>query len=268
MIEYPSFTLDVNQFGYYNTVEVSYNGGTVKESYEDLAQVFGEIVKKIEEPDMNKIEAQGAAKSRLATLLRDFGMEVQLEILHSSAILPGTFIRVANPLTKNEETYFVSGINLQQEPTTSLMCSLTLLYAPKNPEVSTIPEIAGGVSLGGLDAICQAQKTYGASIQNLCSSASCYVPGRGGDCWADSEWLYNQLEAAGIPARIMAYVGGGNTWSSRRHAWVQYNNGTTWTEFPYGQCGGHYGDTGAGTPYVIVSEGKGNVTGIMATTGY
>ena len=143
MMQYPSFTLDVNQFGFYNTVEINYSGGVVKESYEDLVAIYGEVVKKYDEPDKDKIGATLAAKSRLATLLRDFAMEIQMTTLHSGAMMPGTFCSAENPITHVRETYFISGINVTQTPTEAPKSSLVLLYAPSNPESPKIPEIAG-----------------------------------------------------------------------------------------------------------------------------
>ncbi len=42
-----------------------------------------------------------------------------------------------------------------------------------------------------------------------------------GDCSADSSWLYNQLNAAGISARIMGYANAPASSTWYRHAWVQ-----------------------------------------------
>ena len=143
-MEYPSFVMDVNQFGYANTVKVKYANGTVTEQYEDLVRVFGEVPKTFTKSNYNKTQAQAYAKSKLATLLRDFAMEIQVSALYSGNIQPGNFIKATNPITDNTETYYVSGVNISHSPTSTLKASLTLLYAPKNPEVSSIPEISGG----------------------------------------------------------------------------------------------------------------------------
>ena len=79
-----------------------------------------------------------------------------------------------------------------------------------------------------------------------------------GDCWADSIWLYNQLTAAGIQARIMGYVNDG-TGIGYRHAWVEINTGNGWQTWNYtGYNSQHYGDVGGGTPYVIIGPGNPN----------
>lgn len=267
MVKYPTFSLDVNQFGYYTVVEVKYKNGTVREKYEDLVAVFGEKVKKIDAPDLNKIQAQTKAKTVLATLLRDFGMEVRAEVLHSGALLPGTFCSIENPITKNREIYFINGINVSQSPDGPMMCSLTLLYAPKNPEVSAIPEIAGAKATGynnqTLDAIGYEEAKFG-SVQEVCSNARCYEELGKGDCWADSEWLYNHLNAAGIPARIIGNRGG--RWP--KHAWVEINLGNGWETYPYAKYGSkHVGiPSGVGTPFVLIPEGGTNAN--ILATGY
>lgn len=79
-----------------------------------------------------------------------------------------------------------------------------------------------------------------------------------GDCWADSTWLYDQLTAAGIQARIMGYVNDG-TGIGYRHAWVEINTGNGWQTWNYtGYNSQHYGDVGGGTPYVIIGPGNPN----------
>ncbi len=87
-----------------------------------------------------------------------------------------------------------------------------------------------------------------------------------GDCWADSTWLYDQLTAAGIQARIMGYVNDG-TGIGYRHAWVEINTGNGWQTWNYTDYHSqHYGDVGCGTPYVII--GPGNPNPNIESTGY
>ncbi len=87
-----------------------------------------------------------------------------------------------------------------------------------------------------------------------------------GDCWADSTWLYDQLTAAGIQARIMGYVNDG-TGIGYRHAWVEINTGNGWQTWNYpGYHSQHNGDNGYGTPYVLI--GPGNPNPDIGSTGY
>ena len=90
-----------------------------------------------------------------------------------------------------------------------------------------------------------------------------------GDCWADSQWLYNKLNAAGIPARIMGYVGGGTgVWYE--HAWVQYNIGNGWVNWNYVKYGSqHYGDGLGAASYVLIAASSKTVdVADMSATGY
>ena len=42
-LEDGSYELEVNEYGFYNTVKVNYKNGTITESYEDLVRVYGEV---------------------------------------------------------------------------------------------------------------------------------------------------------------------------------------------------------------------------------
>lgn len=87
-----------------------------------------------------------------------------------------------------------------------------------------------------------------------------------GDCWADSSWLYDKLTSAGIQARIMGYVDGGNG-VGYEHTWVEINTGNGWQTWDYtGYNSQHFGDIGAGTPYVLI--GPNNAPANIAGTGY
>lgn len=87
-----------------------------------------------------------------------------------------------------------------------------------------------------------------------------------GDCWADSEYLYDKLTAAGVPVRIMGYENRG-TGAGYRHAWIEINTGEGWQQWNYTKYhSAHYGDVGGGTPCVII--GPGNSTADILSTGY
>ena len=101
------------------------------------------------------------------------------------------------------------------------------------------------------------------------SSASVMAKVGYGDCWADAEWLYNKLNAAGISARIMGYVGGGTgVWY--RHAWVQINTGSGWVNWSYTKYGSqHYGDGLGAAAYVLIAASNKIVdVADMVATGY
>lgn len=116
-----------------------------------------------------------------------------------------------------------------------------------------------------LDSIGAEEAKY-ADVQNVCSDQYCFVNLGYGDCWADASWLYDQLEAAEIKARIMGYVGGGSgEWY--RHTWVRYYNGSSWVDWPYTSYGSqHHGD-GLGAPsYVLIDTGHSPAN--ILSTGY
>ena len=62
------------------------------------------------------------------------------------------------------------------------------------------------------------------------SSGSGWSSGKGtGDCWQNSNVLYNQLTASGTKARIIQY---GNSYSSN-HRSVEVWNGNSWVDYDY-----------------------------------
>ena len=87
-----------------------------------------------------------------------------------------------------------------------------------------------------------------------------------GDCWADSEWLYDQLNPAGVPARIMGYNNDGSG-IGYRHAWVEINTGNGWQSYDYGKYNSqHEGDLGTDTPIVLINAS--NTSADILSTGY
>jgi hypothetical protein len=118
-----------------------------------------------------------------------------------------------------------------------------------------------------IDSIGYAEAKY-EDIQGQ-SSASVMEKVGYGDCWADAEWLYNKLNAAGIPAQIMGYVGGG-TGSWYRHSWVRYYNGSTFVDWQYTKYNSqHYGDgLKAAAKVLIAASSKVVDVSAMIATGY
>ena len=140
-----SYELDLNQYGYYNTVYVKYKNGIVRKSYDDLVRVFDEIPITYNEP---KLDYQGAmlkAQAYLSAHIRDFGMELKATILHTGKIIPSTFIKLQNPLTMSEGLFFIQGTSIQwSSDNQTLICDLDLRFGPENPDGLEIPE--AGVS--------------------------------------------------------------------------------------------------------------------------
>jgi outer membrane protein assembly factor BamB len=87
-----------------------------------------------------------------------------------------------------------------------------------------------------------------------------------GDCWANSEWLYDKLNTAGIQAQIMGYVNGGYG-VGYRHAWVEIYTINGWQSWDYiGTNSQHYGNLVTGTPFVLISAS--NKKADILSTGY
>lgn len=136
-----SLEVDINQYGYYNTVIIKYKNGKLKRAFDDLVRVYGEIPITYEEPDLNREGAQLKAQAYLAAHVRDFGMEVRATILHTGKITVASFIKVQNPLTMSESLLYVYGQSIQWDAQgQTITCDLDLRYGPENPDGLEIPE--------------------------------------------------------------------------------------------------------------------------------
>ena len=94
------------------------------------------------------------------------------------------------------------------------------------------------------------------NVQGVCSHATCFVQLGYGDCWASSEWLYNQLAKHKLQARIMRYYRGYGC-SYPCHAWVQINLGSGWKNWDYKKFHSHHhGDVCGTASYVLIPPGK------------
>lgn len=140
-----SFEVDINQYGYYNTVIIKYKNGTLKRSFEDLVRVYGEIAITYKEPDLNYEAAQLKAQAYLAAHVRDFGMEVHATILHTGKITVSSFVKAQNPLTMSESLLYVYGQSIQWDAEgQTIVCDLDMRYGPENPDGLEIPEYGLG----------------------------------------------------------------------------------------------------------------------------
>ena len=149
-LEDESYELDVNQYGYYNTVKVEYKNGTITKSYDDLVKVFGVIAVTYKEPKLDYDAAMLKAQAYLSAHIRDFGMELRATILHSGKIVPGTFVKLKNPLTMTEGLFFVQGISVQwSADNQTLISDLDLRFGPENPDGLEVPEAGTSYSSSG-----------------------------------------------------------------------------------------------------------------------
>lgn len=263
-LEDGTYELDVNQYGYYNTVKVHYKNGIITESYQDLVQVYGEMIIEYDEKTLDKTSAQMKAKAYLAAHVRDFNMSIKANILWDGDIDIGDIVTLDNPLTlrdknhvevekRDPEYYFVKGKSIEWEGEGPLTGSLELTYGPESPESKDVPEVGttysksnsattSSVSINtALDEVGKmaAKKSY----SNACQSYDCMKSGGAGDCWAMSNFISCELKARNIDTKILEYV----TAYSDQHRSVQYKDSNgKWKNFPYRKYGVNsmFNDTG------------------------
>ncbi|MGZ7095786.1 MAG: hypothetical protein ACXVHU_04890 [Methanobacterium sp.] len=61
------------------------------------------------------------------------------------------------------------------------------------------------------------------------NSKASLLPTEGGDCWAMSEWLYENIEKTGVQCRIIQY----ETPLANNHRSVQIKSNGEWVDLPY-----------------------------------
>lgn len=143
-LEDGTYTLDVNEYGFFNTVNVVYSGGTITETYEDLVKVYGVMAKTYYDKTLTKSQAQAKAKAYLAAHVQEFGMEIKCSILHNPAIEIGDIVTLENPLTLRDavkkinkglpEYLFVRDMSISWDDGGPIMNDLVLSYSPEAPE--------------------------------------------------------------------------------------------------------------------------------------
>lgn len=258
-IEDGSFELDVNQYGYYNTVRVHYKNGVVTEDYEDLVSVFGTIAIDYYEPKIDKTTAQMKAKAYLAAHVRDFDMAMRATIVHDGDIEIGDIITIENPMTmRNEnralkkrdpEYYFVKGNSVSWEGGNLIKSDLDLRYGPESPEGKEIPEAGTQYSndkhskssgIAGKDleeALDEVGKKYSSiKYSGACQSASCAKQVWQADCYGMSDLLHCSLKALGVTTKIVQYPSSYSNSGTHRSVLYKDNNGK-WQDFPYKKYG-------------------------------
>ncbi len=260
-IEDGSFELDVNQYGYYNTVRVHYKNGVVVEDYEDLVSVFGTVAIDYYEPKIDKATAQMKAKSYLAAHVRDFDMAIRATILHDGDIEIGDIVTIDNPMTvrddirksegRDPEYYFVKGTSVSWEGNSYITCDLDLRYGAESPEGKEIPEAGTsysndkkgtGSGIGAkdlqsaLDEVGQKYHKFG--YCGDCQSASCTKKAKCGDCYGMSDLLACELQALGVETKIVQYPSPYSGSGTHRSVLYKDNNGK-WKDFPYRTYGFH-----------------------------
>ena len=177
-LEEDSYELDINQHGFYNTVYVKYNGGVVKETYDDFVRVYGEMSITYKDPKIDKKTAQMKAKAYLAAHLRDLEMTVNATILTEPEIDIGDIVTLDNPLTQPNynkklnkqppEYLFVKGVNTSWEGDSNISTDLEMQFSPTSPKKKEVPTAGvstgdGTTSGGGSGGVSGAFNSYGVS---------------------------------------------------------------------------------------------------------
>lgn len=247
-IEEGTYELDVNEYGFYNTVIVKYKNGSVKESYEDLVRVYGEVPITYDESKLDKTSAIMKAKAYLAAHIRDFEMTIKANILWDGDIDIGDIITIENPMTmrdkyrvetegRDPEYYFVMGKSVEWEGERPITGTLELRYGAESPEQKDVPETGASYSKSNgsvneaLAEVGNAYKSFG--YCHSCQTADCTKQQQCGDCWGMSDLLACELQSKGVSTKIVQYAA---IASNHRSVLYQDTDGT-WKDFPYREYG-------------------------------
>lgn len=243
-----SYELDIQDYGFYNTVEVKYANGTIKESMEDLVRVFGEVKITYDEPKIDKTTAIMKAKAYLAAHMRDFEVTVKADILHDGDIDIGDIVTLENPATMRNEIHnsrgedseflFVTGNSINWDNDGPIMNSIEMRFGPVSPDKKEVPEYgasySGDSSSGStgdvqsaLDAV--GNQWHGVGYSGACQTADCVRQQGRGDCWGVSDLIACELQAKGVKTKIVQYAA---IASNHRSVLYQDKDGT-WKDFPY-----------------------------------
>lgn len=252
-LEDGSYELNVDQYGFYNTVNVVYKNGVWKEQFSDLVDIYGEVSITYTHKNFTKEQAKQQAKTYLAAHLREFNMEINASILHDGSIDIGDIVTLENPLTlrdsrkNNSELLFVKGLGVSWEGDTPITCDLELQYAPESPESPEIPTTGttGYKTQGETDKDCwdkwwefayKSVWSWGYNVSDPSDPKACYnyYKNKKGtkkwDCFSSSSFLYYVLNfLCKVPTRVV--VAHSDSSNSGTHRCVQCKIDNKW-EFP------------------------------------
>lgn len=258
-LEEGTYELDVSEYGFYNTVNVHYNGGTITESYEDLVRVYGKISIDYYEKKLDKLSAQMKAKAYLAAHVRDFDMSVTANLLWDGDIDVGDIVTIENPLTmrdqirategRDPEYFFVMGKSIEWEGEGPITGTIELRYGAKSPKNKEVPETGTSYSKSSSNnntdietAIDEVGKMAAKiSYSGACQTHDCVKQKQTGDCFGMSDFIACELKSRGVEARIKGYP----TFVPE-HRSVQYQDSSgQWQNFPYRKygCNSLFNDT-------------------------
>lgn len=242
-----SYELDIQDYGFYTTVEVNYKNGTVKESIEDLVRVFGEVKITYDEPNIDKTTAIMKAKAYLAAHMREFEVTVKADLLYDADIDIGDIVTLENPQTlsnkihnsrgEDSEFLFVTGNSISWDNDGPILNSIEMRFGPVSPEKKEVPEY--GASYDGnsssstgnvqnaLDQV--GQQWHGIGYCGSCQTGDCVKSAGCGDCWGASDLIACELQNLGVNTKIVQYAA---IASNHRSVLYQDKDGT-WKDFPY-----------------------------------
>ena len=148
-MEEDSFELNINQHGFYNTVYVKYKNGKVKESFDDLVRVYGEVPITYTDMGADKSTAIMKAKAYLAAHLRDLEMTVNATMLAEPDIDVGDIVTIENPQTltnaiKTSQGYdpeflFTKGVNTSWDGDGYIEADIECQFSPTSPKKLEVP---------------------------------------------------------------------------------------------------------------------------------
>lgn len=251
-LEEDSYELEVTEYGFYNTVIVEYKNGEIKESYEDLVRIYGEVPITYEEKKLDKSSAIMKAKAYLAAHVRDFDMSVKASLLHDADIDIGDIVTLENPLTmrdkyrketekRDPEYFFVMGNSIGWDGEGPIKNDIELRYGAKSPEKKEVPEAGtsysnsgSNTSSGDVDTAIDEVGKLASKItySSACQTHDCVKSKGTGDCWGMSDFIACELQSRGVNAQIKGYP----TSYASEHRSVLYQDKTgSWVRFPYRQ---------------------------------
>lgn len=252
-LEDGSYELDVNEYGFYNTVIINYKNGVIEESYEDLVRVFGKVPITYTEKKLDKTSAIMKAKAYLAAHVRDFDMSVKATLLHDADIDIGDIVTLENPMTmrnqyrkdyekRDPEYFFVMGNSIEWEGDGGILNNIELRYGAKSPEKKEVPETGASYSqssessiTGDIETAIDEVGKMAAKItySGACQTHSCVKDKKTGDCWGMSDFIACELQSRGVNAKIYEYAA-----IASNHRSVKYQDSTgQWARFPYRKYG-------------------------------
>jgi hypothetical protein len=233
----------------FNTIVVSYGQTTYPQTVtaknQDMINEYG-VMKGpvIDKPNLNADQAQLYANRYLQQLERNDNYELDCTVIGIPNWFIGVWSDVIHQPMGINRTLFVTKFDFKIDKDAPKI-DLTLADYIPTITSSLSSSSSSSSSSNSTIATIQAQFDKFTDTQNgsscpcdSCSDISCIETQGTGDCWAASAWLYQQLTAAGIEARIMQCWGT----DSSEHRYVEYNLNGTWTEWDY-STGHHFGSS-------------------------